>query len=126
MRKRARPGDRRGCGAPSSIHGKVRHEPKVNKCKANLPVHAGGREDTPTTGNKAALFTKNPMSPLFPSRNILEVMKKQPAQSKSLASDLLCPVDRNEEEVVAGRKGEREGGRDGEGRGVPGKVPQLR
>lgn len=96
---------------PSSIHGGVRHEPKVNKCKANLPVHAGGREDTPTTGNKAALFTKNPVSPLFPSKNILEAMKKRPAQSKSLASHLLW------------RQGEKEKGRrNGGGEGVPGKA----
>lgn len=93
-------------------------------------MHAGGIENTPTTGNKAALFTKNPISPLFPSRNILEVMKKQPAQSKPLASDLLCRVDRNEEEVAAGREGEKkeneEGRRDGERKGVPGKAQQLR
>lgn len=98
----------------------MRHEPKVNKCKANLPVHAGGREDTPTTGNKAALFTKNPISPLLHSKNILEAMKKQLAQSKSLASHLLWRQGEKE-------KGRRNGGgRDGEGKGVPGKAQQLR
>lgn len=92
---------------PYSIHGRRRHKPKVNKCEATPvagPLHAGGGKDTPTTGNKAALFTKNSFSPLFPSRDIPEMVKHCPAQSKSPASDLLCWVTqkRNGEEVAGG------------------------
>lgn len=66
---------------PYSVCGRMRLEPKVNKCKAKpvaRPLHAGGGvgEDTQTAGNKAALFTKNSISPLFPSRNIPEMVKK--------------------------------------------------